>query len=428
MKQRKRATIGDAVARATVHQLLALVRGATIDLTDPWDRRRFGTLDPAAAASPAPIRVTVHDPGAYTRILRHGSVGLGESYADGWWDTNDLTGFLRIAHRNLARTHHTRDRLHRVARRGIDPVSRLRRPDKDRDARNIRAHYDLGDDLFQCLLDDTMMYSSAYFASPHDSLETASLAKLDRLAAMLELSPGDRVLEIGTGWGGFAVNAAQRYGCYVTTTTTSERQYRYAQGRVQATGLEHLVTVRGDDYRDIRGEFDKVIAIEMIEAVDWREYDTFFSHCRDRLSGSGLLALQAIVVPDEAFDRTKHRTDFIKAAIFPGGCLPSVEALTTSADRSGLALARFDDIGVHYAETLRRWRANLLTRGEELASLGYDDRFRRLWEFYFSYCEAGFDERYVSVTQMAFSTPAWRPRPLRSAQQLSKSDVNRRVA
>jgi len=393
MKQRKRATIGDAVARATVHQLLALVRGATIDLTDPWDRRRFGTLDPAAAATPAPIRVTVHDPGAYTRILRHGSVGLGESYADGWWDTNDLTGFLRIAHRNLARTHHTRDRLHRVARRGIDPVSRLRRPDKDRDARNIRAHYDLGDDLFQCLLDDTMMYSSAYFASPHDSLETASLAKLDRLAAMLELSPGDRVLEIGTGWGGFAVNAAQRYGCYVTTTTTSERQYRYAQGRVKATGLERLVTVRGD-----------------------------------RLSGSGLLALQAIVVPDDAFDRTKHRTDFIKAAIFPGGCLPSVGALTTSADRSGLALARFDDIGVHYAETLRRWRANLLTRGEELASLGYDDRFRRLWEFYFSYCEAGFDERYVSVTQMAFSTPAWRPRPLRSAQQLSKSDVNRRVA
>jgi cyclopropane-fatty-acyl-phospholipid synthase len=392
-------TARDAIARSTIHALLGRVRGAGLELTDPWGTLRCGSGEREVA----PLRVRVTDPRVYTRVVRHGSVGLGESYADGGWDTDDLTAFLRLVHRNIARTHPARNRVSRAASRVIDPVARLRRSDKERDARHIRAHYDLGDDLFEQLLDPTMMYSCAYFASPDDALETASLAKLDRLTHMLELGPGDRVLEIGTGWGGFAVYAASTYGCSVTTTTTSERQFHFARDRVRAEGLDHLVTVRHDDYRDLRGTFDKVIAIEMIEAVDWREYDAFFAQCRSLLTEAGTLALQAIVVPDDAFDRAKHRTDFIKAAIFPGGCLPSVAALTTAARHAGLAPTDYADIGVHYAETVRRWRSNLAAHGAALDGLGYDARFRRLWEFYFCYCEAGFDERYVSVAQMAFA-------------------------
>lgn len=359
--------------------------------------------------------VTVHDSRFYARVLREGSVGLGESYAAGWWDVDDLAGFLRRLHRKLARTHAIRDCAHRLARPLVDPIARRRAPDKHRDAVNVRAHYDLGDDLFRRLLDDTMMYSCAIFESPEDSLATASIAKLDRLARMLELGPADRVLEIGTGWGGFAVYAARQYGCHVTTTTISERQYDYARTRVRDAGLDHLVTVRSDDYRDLDGAFDKLIAIEMIEAVDWRDYDTFFSQCRNLLIDEGIFALQAIVVPDRSFERTKHHTDFIKAAIFPGGCLPSVAALTTAANRSGFLVSRFDDIGVHYAETLRRWKRNLVAHRDELGRLGYDERFLRLWEFYFSYCEAGFDEHYVSDVQIAFSTPSRAPEPLRPA-------------
>ncbi len=425
MKSTTSEHVADAMSREVVNRLLDRIGGGTLEVVDPRGRRQFGTRVASVGERGLRARIIVNDARLYQRILREGSVGLGESYADGWWDCDDLTSVLRIAHRSLAGTHPARDLAHRLARRAVDPVARLRRRDKARDSRNVRAHYDLGDDLFRCLLDDTMMYSCAIFTQPDDSLATASLNKLERLAGTLELTPGDRVLEIGTGWGGFAVYAARQYGCHVTTTTVSERQYEFARARVRDAGLDHLVTVRDLDYRDVRGTFDKVVAIEMIEAVDWRDYDTFFTACRERLATSGLLALQAIVVPDQSFDRTKHHTDFIKAAIFPGGCLPSTQALTASAARSGLSPARFDDIGMHYGETLRRWRANLAAHRAELNASGYDDRFMRLWEFYLSYCEAGFDERYVSVAQLAFATPNWTPTPLRAGanppRQLSRA-------
>jgi cyclopropane-fatty-acyl-phospholipid synthase len=401
----------DFAARRLVGRLLTHIDGGTLELTDRWGVERFGTPRSGSWHPPMHAVVRVHDTRLYARVLRDGSVGLGEAYADGWWDADDLTGFLRLAHRSLSRTHDARDRFHRVAQPFVDPVARLRRADRKRDRRNIRAHYDLGNELFQHLLDDTMMYSCAVFESPDDSLETASRAKLDRLARILQLSPEDRVLEIGTGWGGFAVHAAGTYGCHVTTTTISKEQYEFARARVRDAGLEHLVTVRPDDYRDIHDTFDKVVAIEMIEAVDWREYDTFFAQCRRLLTDQGLLALQAIVVPDASFDRTKRTTDFIKAAIFPGGCLPSVGALTAAATGTDggadLEIVHLDDLGPHYGETLRRWRANLADARDDLADLGYDDRFTRLWDFYFSYCEAGFDERYVSVVQLAYAAPGW---------------------
>ena len=324
----------ERLARAVVRQLLKRLAGGTVHLIDPVADARFG--DATAPRTSPPIDVTVHvrDSRVYSRILQEGSVGLGESYADGWWDTDDLSGFLRLAHRSLARTHTARDRMHRLLRPVVDPVARRRSPDKDRDTRNVRAHYDLGNEFFQRILDDTMMYSCAVFERPTDSLAEASVHKLDRLANLLALAPGERVLEIGTGWGGFAVHAAKHYGCHVTTTTISRRQYEFAQRRVRNAGLEDRVTILADHYRDIGGTFDKIIAIEMIEAVDWREYDNFFAHCRRLLDDAGALAMQAIVVRDDSFDRTKLHADFIKTAIFPGGCLPSVRALTASAHRN----------------------------------------------------------------------------------------------
>ena len=398
--------VSGVVARRIVEALLTRVVGGTIDLVDPSGAAAFGN---PAGSNGAPIRVevTVYDRRLYARLLRDGSIGLGESYADGWWDADDLAGLLRLAHRSLVRTHPVRDRAHRLIRPVVDPIARRRPADRQQDQVNVRAHYDLGNELFQHLLDESMMYSCAIFESSSDTLATASINKLERLAQTLELAPGDRVLEIGTGWGGFAMYAARHFGCHVTTTTISAAQYEYARQRVRDEGLEHLVTVLGQDYRDINATFDKVVAIEMIEAVDWREYDAFFAHCRRLLTADGLLVLQAIVVPDESFDRAKHTTDFIKAAIFPGGCLPSKAALSAAAKRGGgMALTHLDDIGLHYAETLRRWRSNLERAHDELATIGFDDRFSRLWDFYFSYCEAGFDERYVSVVQLAYSPTA----------------------
>jgi len=354
--------------------------------------------------------VDVHDPRTYARVLREGSIGLGESYADGWWDADDLTAFLRACHRRSARFHPVLDPLHRAVSPLLDPVARLRRPDPGRDARNVRAHYDLGNDMFEHILDETMAYSCGVFEHPGASLEAASTAKLDRLGRMLELTPDDHVLEIGTGWGSFAVHAAQRYGCRVTTTTISERQLEFARRRVRAAGLDDRVEVLGVDYRELQGTFDKAIAVEMIEAVDWRDYEEFFRACRARIRDDGLLVLQAIVIGDDAFDRTKRSTDFIKATIFPGGCLPSVGALTRAATRHAeLRLVHLDDIGTHYPETLRRWRTNLLEQRASLARIGLDERFVRLWSFYFSYCEAAFEELYLTDVQVAFATPAWRP-------------------
>ncbi len=391
------------IGRAIVTSLLNHLHGGTLELFDPIGHSHFSERDRLQTSTPIDVRIDVHDPRVYERVLREGSVGLGESYADGWWDTDDLPGVLRLALRSLQTISERRDALHRLSTALFDPIARLRRADLDRDARNVRAHYDLGNDFFQHVLDETMAYSCAIFDAPGISLAEASRAKFDRLARALHLSAGDRLLEIGTGWGGFALHAAERYGCLVTTTTISRAQYEFTTERVRAAGLQHQISVLDRDYRDVRGTFDKAVAIEMIEAVDWRDYDTFFASLRRLLSNEGALAMQAIVVPDQSFDRLKRHTDFIKAAIFPGGCLPSIGALTAAANRNGLTLRNVDHIGGHYGETLRRWRTNLDAIKTELPALGLDGRFGRLWDFYLAYCEAGFDERYIDATQLLYT-------------------------
>ncbi len=393
-------------ARTVLNQLAARVRGGSLSIVDDFATAETVGRAPVPTVGSIDVHLHVHDPRFYERLLRQGSIGLGESYADGWWDTDDLTGLLRLALRSIRPTHTLRDRAHRLATPLLDPISRLRPSSAARDEEQVRAHYDLGNEFFQRLLDDTMAYSCAIFERPDTVLADASRAKFDRIARLLDLKPGDRLLEIGTGWGGFALHAAQHYGARVTTTTVSARQYEFVQTRVADAGLSELITVLDRDYRDIEGTFDHAVAIEMIEAVDWRDYETFFGSVSDRLVPGGRLAMQAIVVPDAQFDRLKRHTDFIKAAIFPGGCLPSPEALQRAAEPHGFRQTQLDEFGRHYAETLRRWKRNLETITPELVArpqLGLDRRFSRLWDFYFSYCEAGFDESYIDVVQALYT-------------------------
>lgn len=388
-----------------------------IDLARRAGRDRPGTLRFEGAGVPGgqpivtgwgepAVTVVVHDPRAWRAVLVRGSRGLAESYLDRWWDTDDLTALFRVAFR---RTTPLRERLDAWARRTgplLAGTRWLRPPSKSDDRRNIAAHYDRSNDLFALMLDPTMAYSCAYFSDGATTLEEAQVAKFDRIATKLGLGPQDHVVEIGTGWGGFAIYAAERHGCRVTTTTISEAQRTFAVARVAERGLAERVTVLGADYRDLEGRYDALVSIEMIEAVDWRHYDRFFAECARLLTDQGRMALQAITIADGSFERAKLHDDFIRAMIFPGGCLPSVAAIARSVARtSDLRIVDLEDIGPHYAETLRRWRDNLERRRADVDRLGFDERFWRLWTLYLSYCEAAFTERHISDVQMVLTRP-----------------------
>ena len=346
---------------------------------------------------------------AWTALL-HGSRGLADAYANGWWDADDPSAVIRVAARNAP----VLDRWRRRAAPVRVPVQALRgvrgATSRARSRRDIAAHYDLGDDLFGLMLDETMMYSSAYFPSPGVSLTAASRAKLEFVCEKLSLGPRDHVLEIGTGWGGFALHAAATRASRVTTTTISPAQYEHARRRVEQAGLQELVTVLCQDYRDLRGRYDKLVSIEMVEAVGWRSLGTFFARCSDLLGPDGVMLLQSIVIDDRAYEVEKASASFIRSHIFPGGSLPSVEVIARSLARhTDLRIADLHELTPHYAETLRRWRANVERAGDQLHRLGYDERFRRLWRLYLAYCEAGFDEGRIGVVQMLLGKPRWRP-------------------
>jgi cyclopropane-fatty-acyl-phospholipid synthase len=353
--------------------------------------------------------VVIRDERAYRAILLGGSQGFGASYVKGWWDSDDLTATVGFVLRNLSPVMRRLD----IWGRRLAPVTRLTKRLKPHTRRksksDIIAHYDLGNDFYALMLDETMMYSCAFFVRPEVSLFDASTEKLDRLCRKLNLTSTDRLLEIGTGWGGFAVHAAANYGCHVTTVTISDAQYAYASQLVKAKGLDHLIDVRNQDYRDVEGQFDKVVSIEMIEAIGWRELDRYFATCAARLAPGGVMALQAITINDLSYERAKNRDDFIKAMIFPGGFLPSLEAMTISAAKAELRVVDVEDIGRHYAETLRRWGANLEGRDHELATMGLGPAFLRLWHMYLCYCEAAFLARHISDVQIVLSKPEWIP-------------------
>jgi len=351
------------------------------------------------------VNVAVNNDRAYEEVLRSGSVGLGRSYVKGWWECDDLTMLLRILFRSLAPTTSLLDKYSKAREQVASLVPASRRPaDPERDRRNIRAHYDLSNEFFELMLDETMAYSCAIFEHDDWTLADASRAKLDRLCRRLRLSSDDHVLEIGTGWGSFAVHAATHYGCRVTTTTISDAQFDYVTKRVANAGLSDIVTVLNCDYRELSGRFDKLVSIEMIEAIGWRQFATYFSKCASLVSSNGLMAIQAIVIEDGSFARSKHHDDFINQMVFPGGCLPSVAAMTHAANQSGeLRMVSLEDIGDHYPETLRRWHQNLTENAHVVASLGFDGEVTRLWSMYLAYCEAGFLERHISDVQMVFA-------------------------
>jgi len=389
------------VARGLVTALLERIESGQLTLVENGIRRVYGSGSPQAT-------VVVRDPRAYS-ALRHGGRGLAEAYVDGWWDSPDVTAVIEVAARNL----HGIDELRRRLTPVREPWQRgrafLQRNTPLRSRDDIAAHYDLGNDLFELMLDDTMMYSAAIFDRRDQPLEAASRAKLDRICDKLDLQPSDHVLEIGTGWGGFALHAAQTYGCRVTTTTLSREQRDLALERVSEAGLSDRVTILLDDYRELTGTYDKLVSIEMIEAVGWKDFGTFFAQCAARLRPDGVMALQAITIDDRLYDVEKAQKSFMNSLIFPNGCLPSVEVIARNVARhSDFRMVNLEDITPHYAETLRRWRANVEAHAPRLAQMGYDQRFQRLWTLYLSFCEAGFTERRIGSVQIVLAKPRWR--------------------
>jgi cyclopropane-fatty-acyl-phospholipid synthase len=356
------------------------------------------------------VTVTVHDPRAYSEIFLHSSIGLAEGYIAGHWETDDLVTLLRLVSGNLAGGLETMDRIVDAAAGPLSALHRLKPPTPHKDRRNVRAHYDLPGELYDAMLDGTtMMYSCGVFATPATSLADAQVAKLEMICDKLDLGPDDHLLEIGTGWGGLAIHAAATRGCRVTTTTLSVEQRKLATQRVAEAGLSDRIEILGLDYRALTGTYDKLVSIEMIEAVDWRLYETFFATCERLLAPDGLMLLQAITITDGSFERAKLREDFIRALIFPGGCLPSLKALAAAMAKAGhLQIVGMEDIGEHYATTLAAWRANFEAHWDTVKPAGYGEEFARLWELYLCYCEAAFLDRHISDIQLVIGGPRYK--------------------
>ncbi len=348
--------------------------------------------------------INVLDSKFYVRLLTGGSIGAAELYIDKAWETPDLTPVIQIFARNMDAL----DKLERKVAWLTFPINKYRhwanRNHKAQAKRNISAHYDLGNELYTRFLDTNMQYSSALFLQGNETLEQAQLNKMDRLCRKLELKPTDHLLEIGTGWGGLAIFAAQNYGCQVTTTTISEEQYQYVSERIKALGLEGRITLLKEDYRDLTGQYDKLVSVEMIEAVGKRFLPGFFKVCNDRLKPGGLMSVQAITIADQRYDSYSRSVDFIQKHIFPGGFLPSLSLMTDLFKKeTSLVVRDVRDFGDSYAKTLACWRDRFNARSSELEQFGYDARFSRLWNYYFGYCEGGFLEKTVSVVQVTAS-------------------------
>lgn len=350
--------------------------------------------------------VTINDSRAYRKIVFGGSIGAGEAYIDKLWDVDNLTALVRIMVQNISLL----DRMERGLawlNRPVDLIKHaLNANDKKRAKRNILAHYDLGNDMYTAFLDPTMMYSSAIYPSKESSLVDAQRNKLEVICKKLGLKPTDRVVEIGSGWGGFAIHAAQNYGCHVTTTTISDAQYEEASRRIKALGLTNKITLIQKDYRELTGQYDKLVSIEMIEAVGHKFLPDFFKQCERLLKPDGKMLIQAITIADQKYEQYAHSVDFIQKYIFPGGCVPSQARMKqVIAEKTDIVVRKIDDFGSHYARTIKDWRNRFNNSYEQLLKKGYDETFKRLWEFYLCYCEGGFLEGSISVVHVLATRP-----------------------
>lgn len=391
------------LARRSLLGALERLADGELRIIDADGDHRFGRPGPDHPLS-ATIRVA--DPGFYADIAFGGSVGAGESYIRGAWHCDDLTSLVRIMVRNRAVLEGLEGGLARIRRPLLKLFHGLHRNTRSGSARNIAAHYDLSNELYALMLDETMAYSCGIFERADSTLAEASRAKFDAACRKLALGPSDHLLEIGTGWGGLALHAARRYGCRVTTTTISRAQFEYARERIAAAGLQDRITLLLEDYRNLTGQFDKLVSVEMIEAVGARYLDAYFDRCSRLLAPNGAMLLQAITIQDQLYEQALRSVDYIQRYIFPGSFIPSVTALTQSLTRAtDLKVFHLEDIGPHYARTLAEWRRNFFTHLPQVRALGFPDAFVRLWEFYLCYCEGGFAERQLGDVQMLLTKP-----------------------
>lgn len=397
-------------ARRLVFSKLDKLQQGAVTLVDGKQRYFFGQVTPNC---PLQTTITIHDPHTYIDVALSGTVGAGDAYRQGLWNCEDLTTLVRIFVLNQSLLDSMEGGLALATRPLLKMLHWLNRNTKTGSRNNIAAHYDLGNEFFRLMLDETMMYSCAYFERPGTTLADGSRAKNDRICRKLQLSAHDHLLEIGTGWGGFAIHAASHYGCRVTTTTISRQQYDMARQRIREAGLSDQITVLLSDYRDLPKlgvQFDKLVSIEMIEAVGHQYLGTLFEICSCMLKPQGLALIQGITIDERFYERAKRSVDFIQRFIFPGSSIPSVSALTQASAKVGdLGLIDLEDIGAHYAPTLRAWRQNVATALPQIMALGYREEFLRLWDFYLCYCEGGFLERSISVVHLLYAKSGWRP-------------------
>lgn len=385
---------------------MAGLRHGKLVITDCMGETTLGE-GPAVPGDLA-IRVHVSDLGFFRAVASNGSVGAGESYMDGQWTCDNLVGLIQLLVRNRDRLDSMETGMARIGGWAMKAWHALRRNTREGSRRNIAAHYDLGNDFFRLFLSADLMYSSALWEGDSDSLDVASTRKLNRVCHWLDLKPGDRVMEIGTGWGGFAVHAARYYGCHVTTTTISQEQFALASQRVAEAGLQDHVTLLLEDYRDLAGTYDKVVSIEMIEAIGAPYLDSYFAKIGALLRPGGRALLQAITIEDHRYEQALASVDFIKRHVFPGSFIPSLQAMMSAKTKvTDLSLLRQEDFGLSYARTLRAWRERFLAKKDAVRAQGFDDRFIRMWEFYLAYCEGGFLERSIGVSHLLLHKPAY---------------------
>jgi len=391
----------DRLCRKFTLNFLSQLRHGSITVIEAGEAQQFGDADAELNTT-----ITVTDPAFYQKLVLAGSVGGGEAYIHGFWRCDNLTALVQIFARNLDVLDKMDSTWARLSRPMLKLLNFRNRNTISQSRRNIAAHYDLGNAMYQLFLDPSMMYSSAVYPAADSTLEQAQQHKLQQICERLQLKASDNLLEIGTGWGSMAIYAAQHYGCKVTTTTISQQQYDYTKARVAELGLQDKITLLFEDYRLLTGTYDKLVSIEMIEAVGDDFLDNYFEKCSSLLKPDGIMVLQAITMVDHRYQQYVREVDFIKRYIFPGGCLPSISRMASAvANKTDLVIRQVQDIGFDYARTLKDWCDNFMAQRDAVHQLGYDDNFIRLWHFYLCYCEGGFRERATSAVHLVLSKP-----------------------
>ena len=405
-KTKRRSSMLNKAAKKAVLAILERLEIGHLVVEDGDNTYTFGE---SLASAQYHAHITVHDCHAYKDVFTNTSIGAAEAYMKGFWSTPDLTSVIRLMCANLNLINEVDANRSIWSRWASKAFHALNANTKDGSRKNIAAHYDLGNDFFELFLDPTMMYSAAIYPSAEATLHQASVYKLDRICQKLELGPDDHLLEIGTGWGGMAIHAAQNYGCHVTTTTISKEQYEFAKARVLELGLQDRITLLLEDYRDLTGKYDKLVSIEMIEAVGHEYYDSYFKKCSELLKPDGLMVIQAITIADQRYDYARKSVDFIQRYIFPGGCLPSNAVIAEKIScKTDMQIVALEDITEHYADTLSDWRERFHKKLDVVKNQGFDDVFCRMWDYYLAYCEGGFRERAISTGQFVFAKPHYR--------------------